>query len=107
MKNNPHEHMIVDEASGVEVVNQRWKEWEDGYYARMGDEISVRRTLEKLKELREGNKAKIDTSKLTVIGDEEIRTCHDYWAGLSEDAIKRVKVIAQAQLGHTIKELEG
>jgi len=28
--NNPHNKTIIDEASGVEVPNQRYQDWQDG-----------------------------------------------------------------------------
>jgi len=37
MKNNPHEQYMVDESSGIEVANQRWQDWEDGYEYGFGD----------------------------------------------------------------------
>lgn len=36
--------------------------------------------------------------KLEPLTDEEIRATHPYWEDLSDNAVKRVRIIAQAQL---------
>lgn len=35
---NPHPEFITDEASGIEVRNQRHKDWQEGYEAGRKDE---------------------------------------------------------------------
>ena len=37
MIQNPHSPTIIDECSGIEVPNQRWRDWMDGYQARGQD----------------------------------------------------------------------
>jgi len=102
MKNNPHEQTIVDEASGIEVANQRWQDREDGYEE--GFDVAAK--------IPWG----IDTSKLTVMGNEEIicenvdyqleRTVAGIPCVLRESEIN-IDATLEAQLHHTIKELEG
>ena len=51
------------------------------------------------------NLFKVEVDKLTVIEDEEIKNTHPYWWNISDNAVKRVRVVAEAQLQYTKKQL--
>lgn len=48
---------------------------------------------------------KAEVDKLTVIDDEDIKNTHPYWWNISDNAVKRVRVVAEAQLLHAKNQL--
>jgi hypothetical protein len=50
---NPHKRYIMDEDSGIEVINQRYIDWQEGYSAGRMERIVVGDlTNEELEQLR-------------------------------------------------------